>query len=129
MDNLKGCIFYSKLNDHCKLATQSLVEFTYIDEDICLHLGDFSYLNNCMLNVAEMPKLKGAQIEVPNNVFMHTISIKTSDIVQYVTIFFNRKDDVKKIYNYLKSLIFLGKFLPSKFIKAVHNTQKTVFGV
>lgn len=129
-ENLKGCIYYSKVNEQSKLNAKSLIEFTFIDEGIRLCLGDFAFVNNCMLSALEMPELRGAQIEVPSNVFMHTISIKVDNGLRYVTIFFDKDDNVKKVYKDLKSLIFLGKHLPDDLIKAMENPKKnSVWGL
>ena len=70
-------------------------------------------LNNCMLTISELKKFNQVDFvfNIPSNICMHTIPTKNG---KYLTIFFNRNDDLKKNYDTLNCLIFLGKKLPKE---------------
>lgn len=56
---------------------------------------------------------------------MHTLTIKEDNKSKYVTIFFNKDDDLKKAYNDLSQLVFLGQKLPEKLLASLKLTNET----
>ena len=56
---------------------------------------------------------------------MHTLTIKEDNKSKYVTIFFNKDDDLKKAYNDLSQLVFLGHKLPEKLLAELKLTYET----
>ena len=106
-----GCVLNSKISKNTKLSSLSLIEYCFIDDGVNLSTNEYCLLNNCMVNNLELEKIDQIDFvfNVPANVCMHTIPIKNG---KYLTIFFNRNDDLKKNYEKLSSLVFLGKKLP-----------------
>ena len=87
----------SHINPLVKTSSLSLLEYSFIDDDIELILNDYCFLNNCMLKKSELNNVNNndqLRFEIPANICMHTIFIKLNDqLEEYVTIFFNKNDD------------------------------------
>ena len=108
-----GIVLNSKISQNTKLSKLSLIEYCFIDDDIHLNANDFCLLSNCMIRSLDLLKVdkKEFVFSIPSNICMHTISIQGG---KYLTIFFNRNDDLKKSYDKLSTMVFLGKTLPSE---------------
>lgn len=107
---LKGCVQNSIVNSDCKLSNLSLLEYSYIDKGIKLVLNDYCFLNNCAIKISELNAYDLNSFNVPPNVCMHTLAISDiSNQSKFVTIFYNRNDDLKKCYNEQAQVVFLGK--------------------
>jgi hypothetical protein len=117
-----GCALNSKISKKTKLNNLSLIEYCFIDEDITFYTNEYCMLNNCMLTISELKKINQLDFvfTIPSNICMHTIPIKNG---KYLTIFFNRNDDLKKNYNTLSCLIFLGKKLPKELCMLEKNLK------
>jgi len=127
--NLNGCVQNSHINPLVKTSSLSLLEYSFIDDDIELILNDYCFLNNCMLKKSELNNINNndqLRFEIPANICMHTISIKLNDqLEEYVTIFFNKNDDLKKNYNNLNEIIFMNKILPERLAGCLKLTNES----
>jgi hypothetical protein len=126
-----GCILNSKVNRLFKSESSSYIEYSMIDEGISLSLGTFSFLSNCMLSIQELGKRDRLEFNVPDNVCLHTISIKCTDqtsvrtfITKYVTVFFDRNDDLKKKYESVQSVVFLGRPIGTGVASTIRKTYE-----
>jgi fucose-1-phosphate guanylyltransferase len=125
---LKGVVMSSRIGEKCVLNNNSIVEYCYFDDNITLILSDFCYLSNCMIKADEtVSKIDGEEIFIHSKVCLHTIPIKLNESNKYVTVFFGRKDDLKKEYINLESVKFLNKVNHSEFfLSRVKLTNQNV---
>ncbi|CAF0705956.1 unnamed protein product [Brachionus calyciflorus] len=105
--NTEGCLIYSYAGLKCKIGLNSILEYCYFGDNISLTTGNYTFLNNCMVN-----NYDGRHLKIPDNVCIHTIPVNlkkpNGDFeIKYVTIFFNRNDDLKKNYKDLSKMFFL----------------------
>ncbi len=127
-NRLKNVVINSKISSNfCDFNQKSLIEYCFIDKDINLCVDEFCYLNNCMLikkdlNPSEM-------LNVPANICMHTVPINNENTTKYITIFFNRNDDLKKDYESIESIIFLGQTIPNQFLEPIRFTNQNAFSI
>jgi hypothetical protein len=105
--SLNGVVMDSRIGVKCKLNKKSIVEYCFLDDEIELELGEFSYLSNCAIKSGELSGTT-SKIIVPNDICMHTIPVRAANTTKFVTIFFDRHDDLKKDYPSLKMLTFLN---------------------
>jgi fucose-1-phosphate guanylyltransferase len=124
-----GCILNSKVNQLLKSESDSYIEYSFVDEDITLSLGKLSLLSNCMLNKKEIANRERLELQVPANVCLHTIPIKcasqtekTTFITKYVTVFFNRNDDLKKKYKSAQAVVFMGRQIHEAIASTIGKT-------
>ena len=111
-----GVILNSKIDfDTHSLNSKCIVEYCRFDggQRIQLEIGEFCYLSNCALLEKEMKSktVETTKLKVPENTCMHTVPVYVEDTlaIKFVCIFFDRFDDLKKQYNQLDTLRFLGK--------------------
>lgn len=114
----RGGLYYSRLNEACRLSATSLLEYCFVGDGLALELEDGAYVNSCRLRASELSDANGSLnrlFRVPKNTCMHTVAIRAAgrddNQVSYVTIFFQRDDDLKKGYESLSDLNWLGKTL------------------
>lgn len=117
-----GGLYYSRLNEHCQLSDKSLMEFCSVGEGLSLHLEDWAYVNTCRITASELNRADTNQrsFRVPKDTCLHTVAVRvrtehsvSAGKVSYVTICFQRTDDLKKNYKSLADLKWLGKTLPA----------------
>ncbi len=106
--NLNGVVMDSRIGLKCKLSKQSIVEYCFFDDQVEIELGEFSYLSNCAIKSEELAQ-KSYHFRIPNDVCMHTIPVRNSkNENKFVTIFFDRHDDLKKEYETVRLVKFLS---------------------
>lgn len=117
------CIINSRLGTNTRVNEGSILEFCMIADQVRLTVGHNCYISNCCC-------LMGADqhddLHVPDNICLHTIPIKPltdQDKVEYVTIFFDRRDDLKKVYERLERVIFLGREVRPSLGKALETRE------
>lgn len=124
--NANGCIQHSNLVNIKSNGNKYLLEYCLIDQEIVLN--DYCYLNNCKFTKEECKTI--SQIIIPSDICMHTIAITENCQRKFVTIYFNRNDDLKKYYLELKEVKFLGKKLnDSKFIDQIIESNSRRFSI
>ena len=104
----EGCILFSNINQNLVLKSSSIIEYLQIDPEFTLILNGNNLISNCRLIKSEFDSLSDVRFEIPQNVCMHTISIKIENRLKFVTIFYGKNDDLKKMYKSLSELILLG---------------------
>ena len=129
-NRLRNVIINSKISSNtCEFNEKSLIEYCFIDKDINLTVNEYCYLNNCILLKNDLNP-SNLTFNVPANICMHTIPVKNDkQNVKYVTIFFNRNDDLKKEYKNIESIVFLGQTIPNKFCQTVKFTNQNAFSI
>lgn len=104
-------VIRSKLGKKCILNENTLIELSYFDDNIEIIFGKCCILNNCMFSLSDFTcKTPVTELFVPDDVYFHTVPIIeiASGKRKFVTIFFKRTDDLKKIYPNLKLIEILG---------------------
>lgn len=116
--NIAGCVLSSRLGKNTTTNEQSLLECCVTDDVTRIRVGQMCYLSNCMILNEE-----AAMLEIPDNVCMHTMPIKAAvgGEFAYVTVFFDRRDDLKKAYSSLDKCHFLGKCIPNKLVRVLQD--------
>jgi len=106
-----GCVYYTTIKGDCCQKEGSLMEFCYIGEDILIEQEKNSYINNCSLKACELiGKWDTSEpLKVPESTCFHTMCIKIGDKTKFVTVFFGRNDDLKKLYESVADIEFLGR--------------------
>ncbi|KAL4229683.1 hypothetical protein ACF0H5_010071 [Mactra antiquata] len=115
-DTAVGCIMQSCLPLGSSVSSTAVVEFCYFS--VPVKVGQHCILSNCEFDASmetgqgdasESKEVK--TVEIPNNLFMHTIPVKYEEKVKYVTVFFDIKDNLKKVSpsQDVSRLPFLGK--------------------
>lgn len=102
------CIINSRLGQNTAVDDGSIVEFCFVGESTRLGVGRNCYLSNCQIEG------DNEDLKVPDNICFHTVPIKSADSLEYVTLFFDRRDDLKKVYANLRQLRFLGREVNEK---------------
>ena len=128
-NEITGCILNSRVGQACQLSILSLLEYCFVDTEVRLITNDYCLLNNCMLTSSELSltNLHEITFNVPANICMHTIPIKSGvSSAKYLTIFFDRNDDLKKNYELFSSMIFLGKLLPDEVTESESQLKHAV---
>jgi len=107
---LKGCAFYSSIKGVCHQEETSLMEFCSIGKGVSIELERFTYVNNCSLRACELAGVWeiNRPLRVLENTCFHTVSIRIDGRVMFVTVFFGRNDDLKKVYGSVGEIEFLG---------------------
>lgn len=106
-------LYHSRLNENCKLSDKSLAEFCSVGEGLSLQLADWAYVNTCRLRASELRSGAATSFTVPGDTCMHTVAVKeAAGELSFVTVFFQRGDDLKKNYRSARDLKWLGTTLP-----------------
>jgi hypothetical protein len=116
VSTLGGVLMNTRIGSNCQLNKKFIIEYCLFDAELELDIGDFCYLSNCSVRLAELSgtNINVHHLRIPDNICMHTIPVRTraettSGItIKYVTIFFDRNDDLKKEYSSLRVLKFLN---------------------
>jgi hypothetical protein len=113
----KGCILNSKLGKQTSLSDRSIMEYCVVGDEVDFRVGHNCFLSNCMVQGRQINNT----IEVFDNICMNTVPVNIDSMVKYVTVFFNKNDDLKKTYDSLGELQFLGKKLPTKVVQMLNG--------
>lgn len=137
--NPQGVLINSKIGSKCHLSEFSILEFCYFDDEVSLKANEYSFLSNIMLKRDELTTINRENCDfiVPSDVCMHTIPINCLTQLQdslnystkYVTIFFNRKDDLKKVYNCAGSVKFMGEELIESLVCHLSGDCNTIWNL
>jgi len=92
----------SRLGKNVMVCNGSILEYCLVGEASKLSVGQNSFISNCWID-------GDVDLKVPDNVCLHTIPVKIGNELRYATIFFDRRDDLKKVYSDLSEVRFLGK--------------------
>jgi hypothetical protein len=128
-DTTTNCyIISSDLSANFKPGNFNIIEFCSItDKDVQLNMGDHVLLSNCMISKEELPGRddNNFTFNLPNDICIHTIPVRSkTDRIAFVTIFFNRNDDLKKNYEKICDLKFLGTLMPVSLAESVKSSRK-----
>ncbi|KAH3835218.1 fucose-1-phosphate guanylyltransferase-like [Dreissena polymorpha] len=120
-DTSLGCVMHSRLPLSSFVARTAVVEY-------CKFLIPVTVGQNCILSNCEFTSLSASEmkhlgisdedlpkecISIPPNVFMHTVPVQLCNETQFVTVFFDLKENLKKSTNSddIQNLPFLGKVI------------------
>ena len=111
-DTSLGCVMHSVLPQSSNIQSNTVLEYCHFD--VKVNIGQYCIVSNCeyLSRDSDSPN-KQEVIDIPNNLFVHTIPICEESNTKYVTVFFDIKDNLKKTAqgNDIKSLPFLGKLV------------------
>lgn len=109
--NKRVFIIKSKIGKKCVLNEDTIIESSYFDDDIEIIIGKCTIINNCMFSFRDFTyKTTETTLFISNDVYFHTVPIIeiATGKRKFVTIFFKRTDDLKKLYPSLKLMKILG---------------------
>ena len=89
-NTVKGCIMHSMFPENSEIPPTSV--FEYCDFDVPVHCGVNCIVSNCSLIGGD----SDSPISIPDNTFLHSISIKSEGTKKFVTILFGINDNLKK---------------------------------
>lgn len=110
------CIINCRLGKNTSIKDGSILEYCLVDDQTRFEVGQNCFLSNCWIQANG-----NAELKIPDNIFLHTVSVKINGELKYITIFFDRRDDLKKIYSSLDEVKFLGKSFPKKLAQLVEQ--------
>ncbi|KAJ8309841.1 hypothetical protein KUTeg_011706 [Tegillarca granosa] len=103
----EACVMHSVIPKDSYISDSSIVEFCQFD--IPVHIGTNSIISNCSVSLEECPyKIKSRQLlEIPDDVFMHTIPVDVDGVTKFVTLILDIYDNPKQ-ESPIENLSFLG---------------------
>ncbi|KAK7097499.1 fucose-1-phosphate guanylyltransferase-like [Littorina saxatilis] len=106
-----GCVMHSVMLHSSSVSPTSVVEYCQFDVPITVQGG--SIVSNCQWLQAESEDHTLESLVLPENTFLHTVSVLHQGASAYVTIFFNISDNLKTstAVSSLRSLPFLNTTL------------------
>lgn len=104
-----SCIINSRLGENTSIQDGSLLEYCFVSPNTQLTVGRNCFISNCLIN-------SDSALNIPDNVCLHTIPAIIEDKLQYFTIFFDCRDDLKKVYTDLSQVRLLNKQIPMKVV-------------
>ena len=110
------CIMNSKLSGKTSISDGSILEYCLVDETTKIDIGRNCFISNCLAKSEQ-------NLQVADNICLHTIAVIIGDEFKYSTVFFDRRDDLKKVYGDLRELKFLGKNLPQKLVEYLESSE------
>lgn len=105
-DTSQGCVMHSSLTSDTVVSPGSVIEF--FDCDIKVNAGQNSIISNSAFLSSDVGH--EMTVDIPSNMFFHTVPVKHEGATQYVTIFFHVTDDLKK-QGLPQDVIFLQRSL------------------
>lgn len=110
-DTALGCVMHSTLPVISNISHTAVME--YCNFDIPINIGQSCILSNCEYTTDL--KLENAleSLDIPNNLFLHTVPVVLNDTTKYTTVVFDIKDNLKKVASNsdISSLPYLGKLV------------------
>ncbi|KAK3576413.1 hypothetical protein CHS0354_026750 [Potamilus streckersoni] len=114
-DTCLGCVMHSILPQNSFTSSRSVLEYCHFDTPV--QVGQNTILSNCRLLSTEKcmngqgEKATSSSVKVSDNLFLHTIPVTVEDKTQFVTIFCDIEDNLKKVAvnNDIAKLHFLQK--------------------
>lgn len=110
-DTSLGCVMHSVLPASSYISETAVLEYCHFT--IPVRVGQSCILSNCEYRSDVELSESLESLEIPNNIFMHTVPVVSNEETKYVTVFFDIKDNLKKVVsdNQVTSLPFLGKLV------------------
>ena len=110
-DTSLGCVMHSILPASSYVSQTSVVEYCHFKVPITI--GQNCILSNCEYRLDSNLVNPVESLDIPSNIFLHTIPILYQGQTKYVTVYFDIKDNLKKAAseNQITTLPFLGKTL------------------
>lgn len=118
------CIINSRLGSRTIVDDGSIIEFCLVGESTRLQVNKNCYLSNCLIDKLDI------SLKVPENICLHTIPVVINEHLQFVTLFFDRRDDLKKVYAELGQVKFLGREIKeslASILKAKSNRSNCIW--
>lgn len=122
-DTVLGCTMHSILPHSSYIAETAVLEYCHFS--IPVTVGQSCILSNCEYDCRVKMETPRHTLQIPNNLFIHTVPVSIDNQTKYTTVIFDVKDSLKKVAvgNDVKNLAYLGKRVED--YAAVCNIQLT----